>query len=81
MGKSELLPFQNEPYSRMLSPGIYKIECWGAEGGANDSELYGGRGAYTSGILHLHIRKTFFFYVGEKGSTTAIPLICAIIIT
>ena len=67
---SKILRFQNEPYSLFLRPGYYKIECWGAEGGSPDSELYGGRGAYASGILHLDTFKTLFFYVGQKGSTT-----------
>ena len=57
------------PLKITLQPGIYKFECWGAEGGTHDSENYGGRGAYTSGILHLHEKQTFYFYVGESGQT------------
>ena len=44
-----------------LSPGKYKFECWGAQGGTgltNGEKLYeGGKGAYTSGIILLNEEK------------------------
>ena len=56
-------------YSHSFEPHWYRIECWGAEGGSPNSELYGGRGAYTSGIIHLTKPQTLHFYVGQAGST------------
>ena len=44
------------------SAGWYKIELWGAGGGAS-----GGRGAYVSGIMYLSENEHIYFYVGERG--------------
>jgi len=45
-------------YKATLQPGTYRLECYGA-GNANNTA-----GAYTSGILKLEAKKTFFFYLG-----------------
>ena len=65
------IPFSkiDNPKTVPLTPGNYLIELWGAEGGSWDSTNYGGKGAYTEGILSLHIRTNLSFYIGEKGST------------
>ena len=63
------LNYTGEPYSRVLHKGSYLIECWGAEGGSWDSEKYGGRGAYVSGVLSISKAIHLHFYVGQKGST------------
>ena len=63
------LNYTGEPYSRVLHKGSYLIECWGAEGGSWDSEKYGGRGAYVSGVLLISKAIHLHFYVGQKGST------------
>ncbi len=43
--------------------GTYKIELWGASGGAN----FPGHGAYTSGIISLNEETHLYLYIGEKG--------------
>lgn len=62
-----------------LDPGLYKFECWGAEGeggyhwdkiGINVQPKrisIGGKGAYTKGIISITTKTTFYIYVGEKG--------------
>ena len=63
--------------SLTLSPGKYKFECWGAQGGTgltNGVKKYeGGRGAYTSGIVSLDKKKTFYLFVGGKGEDGIYP--------
>lgn len=61
--------------------GSYKVELWGARGGNmtgiatdylenNRGELsyYGGKGAYTSGIITLNKNENIFTYVGGRGT-------------
>ena len=51
--------------------GTYKLEAWGARGGAgmrNSSLTYrGGYGGYASGTIHLDKGDTFYVYVGQAG--------------
>ena len=55
-----------------LSPGIYSVECWGAQGGSNpnnnknDPQLYGGNGSYTFGMVRFETRQIFYAYVGLR---------------
>lgn len=55
-----------------LSPGTYKIECWGAQGGTGLQNgvkvTYGGKGAYTSGIIIIKKFTNLYLFVGGKGS-------------
>ena len=57
-------------YNVTLSKGTYKIELWGASGGAAifGQINKGGLGGYSSGLLTLYNRETFIFEVGTKGS-------------
>ena len=55
------------PYEMSLSPGLYKFELWGAQGGdaryQNVQDMRkgsGGRGAYVSGILQINTTRTFY---------------------
>lgn len=48
------------------STGTYKIELWGAQGGSIDG-VDGGKGAYTSGNIHLTAGEKLYFYVGTQG--------------
>ena len=52
-------------YEVIFSPGIYKIECWGASGG--DGSEPGGNGAFVSGIIQLKFRKKLYFFIGANG--------------
>lgn len=45
--------------------GDYKIELWGAQGGTY-GVVTGGKGAYTSGIIHLTAGDILYFYVGGQ---------------
>ena len=50
--------------------GYYKLETWGAEGGG-DSTYPGGKGGYSSGIVHLNANETVYVVVGGKGNMTS----------
>lgn len=45
--------------------GLYKIELWGAQGGGT----YGGKGAYTSGLINLNRGDALYVYVGGQANT------------
>ena len=48
------------------SNGQYIVELWGAEGNApTGSRTYGGKGAYTYGILDLQKNEKLYIYVGQ----------------
>lgn len=53
------------------TPGRYKIELWGAQGGNSvwgGSTYYaGGKGAYTSGVITITDSTTLYIYVGGQG--------------
>ena len=61
---SEDYQYFEAPYS-----GTYKIELWGAQGGAGDSTYVGGLGAYTSGEIKLVNHDLLYIYVGQAGKT------------
>ncbi|MGS5517736.1 glycine rich domain-containing protein [Clostridioides difficile] len=54
-----------------LKPGKYKLECWGARGGATgtpyESGFYYGNGGYCSGEIILKKETTLYIYVGIDG--------------
>lgn len=65
----------NCPYSGTyktiaLPKGIYKFECWGAQGGydGGGSSYFGGKGGYSVGTIILSEQKTIYIYVGGKGA-------------
>lgn len=54
-----------------LPIGEYKLECWGAQGGAGydgGTQSIGGKGGYSTGILTLDTRTTIYLYTGGQGS-------------
>lgn len=65
----------NCPYSGTyktitLPKGIYKFECWGAQGGYRSSSSYGGLGGYSVGTITLAEKSTLaYLYTGGSGST------------
>ena len=68
-------PFRGEEQKIILSKGTYLFECWGASAEAKIENINSdrcsttkGRGAYTKGFIQLNETKTFYVYVGEKGS-------------
>ena len=61
--------FYESPYYIVtLSPGIYTIQCWGANGRPN------GYGGYTSGKINLNQTVTFFLYLGGKSQNYRIDI-------
>ena len=63
-----------EPYELIFSPGKYKIELWGAQGGNaryqntnNIREGSGGKGAYVSGEVSFVGTTKLYLYVGGQG--------------
>ena len=59
----------DKSYAATLFPGKYKFECWGAQG-AHDL-IDGGRGAYTSGEIHISQKKTFYLFPGQEGKVNS----------
>ncbi|MER0285283.1 glycine rich domain-containing protein [Clostridioides difficile] len=60
-----------------LKPGKYKLECWGARGGATGtpyaSGFYYGLGGYSCGELILRKETTLYVYVGFDGKKGMSP--------
>lgn len=54
-----------------LTPGAYKLECWGAQGGnsnqSNGTYGNGGKGGYSTGILNVSTNTTIYITVGGQG--------------
>ena len=64
----------NCPYSGQAIPvelpkGIYKLECWGAQGGYRSSATYGGKGGYAVGTLTLEETTILYLLAGGAGNT------------
>lgn len=51
-----------------LPKGIYKLECWGAQGGNYDAIYTGGKGGYSTGVLTLKEDTNLYLYVGGQGA-------------
>lgn len=58
-----------EPYNLTLSPGSYRIEAWGAQGGNNTETTFieGGKGGYAKGVLSITSVSTLYISPGEPG--------------
>ena len=55
-----------QTFSTLKAVGIYKIECWGAQG-SNILDKVGGKGGYCSGNIQLSKAKTLYIYVGAQS--------------
>lgn len=53
-----------------LTPGAYKLECWGAQGGTY-SGCIGGYGGYSKGTITLTKTTTVYVSVGGAGSSSS----------
>ncbi|KAK8895440.1 hypothetical protein M9Y10_023904 [Tritrichomonas musculus] len=53
-----------------LSPGKYKIEAWGAQGGSLNDTYHGGYGGYSTGTIDLKSKTTLFVCVGKSPKST-----------
>ena len=52
-----------------ISPGKYKFEVWGAEGGTllENTEGTSGKGGYSYGIAYIKSKTVLYIYIGEGG--------------
>lgn len=61
-----------------LDEGNYYIEAYGADGGSNEyassGKTSGGKGGYTSGIIHLNRGDTIAINVGGKGEDSKVRI-------
>ena len=62
----------DEPYSVYLPKGQYLFQCWGASGSMT-YEGSPGKGGYVGGIISLNEGRTFYVYVGKKGTMSNLP--------
>ena len=60
--------YNGASYELTLPKGIYKLECWGAQGG-NYGTYKGGNGGYSVGLLKLDKTTTLYTYTGGQGSS------------
>lgn len=55
-----------------LPPGIYTLDCWGAQGGYYTSATYtnagNNKGGHSTGVLTLNDIQTLYLYVGGQGT-------------
>ena len=54
-----------------LTPGTYKFECWGAQGGYRSNASYGGKGGYSIGTITLSQSTTLYINVGGSGNSVS----------
>jgi len=52
-----------------LTPGTYKLEVWGAQGGSYNATYVGGKGGYSYGTLTLTEATPAYIYVGGQPET------------
>ena len=62
-----------EYYTVHFPSGSYRLELWGASGGASLSGRtnIGGCGGYTTGIIDFASEKTLYFYLGTAGENSS----------
>ena len=52
-----------------LSPGFYRFEVWGAQGGSYSSSIIGGKGGYARGEVQLKTNTRVYVNVGGTSTT------------
>lgn len=61
-------PYSGGAIPLPLPPGVYTLECWGAQGGTYNS-YSGGKGGYSVGTLTLVEADTLYLYTGGTTAT------------
>lgn len=56
--------YSGECKTIILPKGIYKLECWGAEGGYRTTQSYSGKGGYSTGVLSLDNKTELNLFAG-----------------
>ena len=51
--------------------GLYRLEVWGADGGAVESSSFNSRGGFSSGVVELTEGEIIYIYVGGRGQANA----------
>ena len=54
---------ETQSHHFIANPGVYQIECWGAQGGYG-----GGKGGYVSGYIHFSERIDLYLHIGGEGA-------------
>lgn len=60
------VPYSGSSKSLSLPRGVYKLECWGAQGGNRGQS--GASGGYSIGLLTLNCSTLLYLYVGGQGN-------------
>lgn len=68
VAKTRTYAYKGSVQSATLTPGSYKLEVWGAQGGYRSSTSYGGLGGYAVGTLKVTATTTVYIYVGASGN-------------
>ena len=68
-GESKTFGYTGGSQHITLTPGTYKLEAWGAQGGTNAAGT-GGAGGYSTGTLTVSTTTTYYIFVGGAGSGT-----------
>ena len=61
-------PYKGQSQTVTLDPGLYRLRCWGAQGGSYSSSYQGGAGGYSEGVIKLKETTTLYLYVGGQPS-------------
>ena len=61
-------PYTGQSQTVTLDPGLYRLRCWGAQGGSYSNTYQGGAGGYSEGIIRLEATTTLYLYAGGQPS-------------
>ena len=76
--RSIIIPYQCEssfdcfPITVELYPGTFVLEVWGAQGGDNEDQSFGGLGGYSEASINIDSFTKMFLYIGGKGESGAL---------
>ena len=59
-------PYTGQSQTVTLDPGLYRLRCWGAQGGSYNNTYQGGAGGYSEGIIRLEESTTLYLYAGGQ---------------
>ena len=62
-------PYKGQSQTVTLDPGLYRLRCWGAQGGSYNNTYQGGAGGYSEGVIRLEESTTLYLYAGGQSST------------
>ena len=71
-GDTITIPYTGEEQELSLIPGLYRIKCYGGDGGVRYSTSEHGVGGYAEGVLYLPHPETLYAHVGSSAFLTGI---------